>query len=100
MDAFEVAQIQLEKATTKMNLNPNILAQLKEPERVLMVSIPVKMDDGTVKVFTGFRAQYNTARGPAIGRLKWFVADWTRENNIHGKLPKISKKEQKVAVGW
>ena len=70
IDAFEVAQIQLEKATNKMNLDPNILAQLKEPERVLMVSIPVKMDDGTVKVFTGFKSQYNTAQGPAIGRLK------------------------------
>jgi glutamate dehydrogenase len=48
--AFEVAQIQLEKAVKKMNLDPNILAQLKEPEKVLIVSIPVKMDNGTVKV--------------------------------------------------
>jgi glutamate dehydrogenase len=47
---FEVAQIQLEKAVKKMNLDPNILAQLKEPEKVLIVSIPVKMDNGTVKV--------------------------------------------------
>lgn len=71
MDAFEVAQIQLEKAANKMNLDPNILAQLKEPERVLMVSIPVKMDNGAVKVFTGFRAQYNTARGPAKGGVRY-----------------------------
>ena len=71
MDAFEVAQIQLEKAANKMNLDPNILAQLKEPERVLMVSIPVKMDDGTVKVFTGFRSQYSTARGPAKGGVRY-----------------------------
>lgn len=68
---FEVAQIQLEKATNKMNLDPNILAQLKEPERVLIVSIPVKMDNGAVKVFTGFRAQYNTARGPAKGGVRY-----------------------------
>ncbi|MHC2994973.1 MAG: Glu/Leu/Phe/Val dehydrogenase [Candidatus Atribacteria bacterium] len=71
LNVFEVAQVQLEKAAAKMNLNPNILAQLKEPERVLMVSIPVKMDDGTVKVFTGFRAQYNTARGPAKGGVRY-----------------------------
>lgn len=71
IDAFKVSQIQLEKATNKMNLDPNILVQLKEPERVLMVSIPVKMDDGTVKVFTGFRAQYNTARGPAKGGVRY-----------------------------
>jgi len=71
IDAFEVAQIQLEKATNKMNLDPNILAQLKEPERVLIVSIPVKMDNGAVKVFTGFRSQYNTARGPAKGGVRY-----------------------------
>lgn len=71
IDAFKVSQIQLEKATNKMNLDPNILVQLKEPERVLMVSIPVKMDDGTVKVFTGYRAQYNTARGPAKGGVRY-----------------------------
>jgi glutamate dehydrogenase len=71
IDAFEVAQIQLEKATNKMNLDPNILAQLKEPERVLIVSIPVKMDNGAVKVFTGYRAQYNTARGPAKGGVRY-----------------------------
>lgn len=71
IDAFKIAQIQLEKAAHKMNLDSNILAQLREPERVLMVSIPVKMDDGTVKVFTGFRSQYNTARGPAKGGVRY-----------------------------
>jgi len=69
--AFEVAQIQLEKAVKKMNLDPNILAQLKEPEKVLIVSIPVKMDNGTVKVFTGYRAQYNSARGPLKGGVRY-----------------------------
>ncbi|KUK56415.1 MAG: Glutamate dehydrogenase [Atribacteria bacterium 34_128] len=71
IDVFEVAQIQLKKAANKMNLDPNILARLKEPERVLMVSIPVKMDNGAVKVFTGFRSQYNTARGPAKGGVRY-----------------------------
>ncbi len=71
LGAFEVAQLQLEKAATKMNLDPNILAQLKEPERVLMVSVPVKMDNNEVKVFTGFRSQYNTARGPAKGGVRY-----------------------------
>jgi glutamate dehydrogenase/leucine dehydrogenase len=86
MDAFEVAQIQLEKAANKMNLDPNILTQLKEPERVLMVSIPVKMDDGTVKVFTGFRAQYNTARGPAKGGVRYH--------------PNVSLDEVKALSAW
>jgi len=86
IDVFEVAQIQLKKATNKMNLDPNILAQLKEPERVLMVSIPVKMDDGTVKVFTGFRAQYNTARGPAKGGVRYH--------------PDVSLDEVKALSAW
>lgn len=71
IDTFKMVQIQLEKAAHKMKLDPNILAQLKKPERVLMVSIPVKMDNGAVKVFTGFRSQYNTARGPAKGGVRY-----------------------------
>jgi len=86
MDVFEVVQMQLEKAATKMNLDPNILAQLKEPERVLTVSIPVKMDNGTVKVFTGFRSQYNTARGPAKGGVRYH--------------PDVSLNEVKALSAW
>lgn len=71
LGALEVAKIQLEKAANKMNLDPNILAQLKEPERVLLVSVPVKMDNGKVKIFSGFRSQYNTARGPAKGGVRY-----------------------------
>jgi len=71
LGVFEVAQVQIEKAVSKMNLDPNILTQLKEPERVLMVSVPVKMDNGEVKVFTGYRSQYNTARGPAKGGVRY-----------------------------
>lgn len=71
VNAFEIEQMQIEKAAKKINLDPNILVQIKEPERILIVSIPVKMDDGTVKVFTGFRAQYNTARGPAKGGVRY-----------------------------
>lgn len=71
LGVFEVAQVQIEKAASKMNLDPNILAQLKEPERVLMVSVPVKMDNGEVKVFTGYRSQYNTVRGPAKGGVRY-----------------------------
>ena len=86
IDAFKVAQIQLEKATNKMDLDPNILVQLKEPERVLMVSIPVKMDNGVVKVFTGFRSHYNTARGPAKGGVRYH--------------PDVSLDEVKALSAW
>ncbi len=86
INAFEVAQLQLEKAASIMNLDPNILIQLKEPERVLMVSIPVKMDNGAVKVFTGFRVQYNTARGPAKGGVRYH--------------PDVSLDEVKALSAW
>jgi len=86
IDAFKAAQIQLEKAVSKMNLDPNILVQLKKPERVLMVSIPVKMDNGAVKVFTGFRSQYNTARGPAKGGVRYH--------------PDVSLDEVKALSAW
>jgi len=86
IDAFEAAQIQLEKAVSKMNLDSNILVQIKKPERVLMVSIPVKMDNGAVKVFTGFRSQYNTARGPAKGGVRYH--------------PDVSLDEVKALSAW
>ena len=86
IDAFEAAQIQLEKAVSKMSLDPNILVQLKKPERVLVVSIPVKMDNGAVKVFTGFRSQYNTARGPAKGGVRYH--------------PDVSLDEVKALSAW
>jgi len=71
VSAFEIAQIQIEKAAKKMDLDPEILVQIKEPERILTINFPIKMDDGTVKVFTGFRAQYNTSRGPAKGGVRY-----------------------------
>ncbi|WP_373286577.1 Glu/Leu/Phe/Val family dehydrogenase [Thermogymnomonas acidicola] len=54
-----------------MNLDPEALAILSQPQKVLQVSIPVKMDNGKTKVFTGFRVRYNTARGPAKGGIRF-----------------------------
>ena len=69
--ALDVANLQLEKAFEKMDLDDNVKNQLRKTEKVLTVSIPVKMDTGKVEVFTGFRAQYNTARGPAKGGVRY-----------------------------
>jgi len=68
---FENALIQLEKAAKIMNLDKNIYEILKQPDRVLTVSIPVKMDNGEIKVFTGFRSQYNNALGPYKGGIRY-----------------------------
>ncbi len=68
---FEIAQIQLDCAAKKLNLEPGIHAMLREPMRELHVSFPVKMDDGSVKIFKGFRVQYNDARGPNKGGIRF-----------------------------
>jgi len=71
LNPFEIAQAQLDRAAKKLNLDPGIHAILREPMRELHVSLPVKMDDGSVKVFKGFRVQYNDARGPNKGGIRF-----------------------------
>ena len=68
---FKIAQRQLDEATAILGLDPATHAFLREPMRQLIVSIPVRMDDGSVKVFQGYRVQYNDARGPCKGGLRW-----------------------------
>jgi len=68
---FEIAQRQLDEAAELLKLDPGMHAFLREPMRELHVSLPVRMDDGSVKVFKGFRVQYNDARGPAKGGLRF-----------------------------
>ncbi|MGC9137597.1 MAG: Glu/Leu/Phe/Val family dehydrogenase [Thermoplasmata archaeon] len=71
LNPFKIAQEQLDKAAKVMKLDPAVHAILREPMRVLEVTIPVKMDDGSVKVFKGFRVQYNDARGPTKGGIRF-----------------------------
>ncbi len=71
LDPFEIAVKQLERAAQYMEISDEALAFLKQPQRVLIVTIPVLMDDGSVKVFTGFRVQYNWARGPTKGGIRY-----------------------------
>jgi len=68
---FEISQRQLDKSAEKLNLDPSVHALLREPMRTLEIHFPVKMDDGTTKMFTGFRVQYNDARGPTKGGLRF-----------------------------
>ena len=62
---------QLEKVQSIIKIDENIFSQLRSPQKVLEVSIPVKMDDGKVRVFTGYRSQYNNARGPYKGGIRF-----------------------------
>ena len=68
---FEMAQAQLDKAASIINLEPSVHAILRVPMREFHVSIPVKMDDGQTKVFQGFRVQHNNARGPFKGGIRF-----------------------------
>ena len=71
MNIFEMAQIPLNKAIEAMQLDAGAAQIIATPERTLEVSIPVKMDDGTTKVFTGYRSQHSTILGPAKGGVRY-----------------------------
>jgi glutamate dehydrogenase (NAD(P)+) len=71
LNPFEISQRQLDKAARTLDLDPQIHAVLREPMRTLEVNFPVRMDDGSVRSFTGFRVQYNDARGPTKGGLRF-----------------------------
>lgn len=71
LNPFKIAQAQLDEAAKLLGLDAGTHAMLREPMRELHVSIPVKMDNGTVKVFKGFRVQYNDARGPCKGGIRY-----------------------------
>lgn len=71
INPFESAQQQLSNVVKHLTVDPNIIAKLMQPERVLTVSLPVKMDDGSLKVFEGFRSQHNNSRGPYKGGIRF-----------------------------
>jgi len=68
---LNVALHQLNIAAEHLNLDSGIHEVLKHPKRALIVSCPVKMDDGTVKAFLGCRVQHNDARGPFKGGVRY-----------------------------
>jgi len=68
---FENALKQFNKAADVMKLDSNMREVLSHPKRELTVNFPVKMDDGSIKVFTGHRVQHNVARGPAKGGVRY-----------------------------
>jgi len=71
LNLFESGQAQLDEVAGILALEPAIHAILREPMRELHVSIPVRMDNGEVKVFKGFRVQYNDVLGPCKGGIRF-----------------------------
>jgi glutamate dehydrogenase (NAD(P)+) len=71
LNPFKISQKQLDKAAATLGLDEVTHQFLRWPQRELQVRFPVRMDDGTLKVFLGYRVQYNGARGPTKGGLRW-----------------------------
>ena len=68
---FKNVMYGLDKAANLINCDPNVLVRLKQPRRALIFSIPVRMDDGNVKVFDGYRVQYSSSLGPFKGGIRY-----------------------------
>jgi glutamate dehydrogenase (NAD(P)+) len=71
INPWHVAQQQFDAAAEKLNMDPGLRQVLREPRREFTTHFPVKMDDGTVRVFTGYRVQHNVGRGPAKGGIRY-----------------------------
>jgi glutamate dehydrogenase (NAD(P)+) len=75
LNPFKIAQRQFDEAAELLGLDAATRALLREPMREFHVTFPVRMDDGSVRVFKGFRVQYNDARGPTKGGLRFHPAE-------------------------
>ncbi|MFV9507837.1 MAG: Glu/Leu/Phe/Val family dehydrogenase [Oscillochloridaceae bacterium umkhey_bin13] len=71
---FRIAQQQFDTAAELLGLHENIRAVLRVPQRELTVNFPVKFDDGSTQVFTGYRVQHNLGRGPVKGGIRYHPA--------------------------
>ncbi|HEY6931153.1 MAG TPA: Glu/Leu/Phe/Val dehydrogenase dimerization domain-containing protein, partial [Thermoanaerobaculia bacterium] len=67
LNPYEFARLQFERAADHLGLDPGTREVLRTPKRQLIVSVPVKMDNGSIRVFQGYRVQHSIARGPSKG---------------------------------
>jgi glutamate dehydrogenase (NAD(P)+) len=75
INAFQMAQQQFDQVAQLLRLDPQVAEILRWPAREFTFTIPVRMDDGTIRVFTGYRVQHNDARGPAKGGIRFHPAE-------------------------
>ena len=68
---WNMACQQLDLVAKRMNLDPNVHAKMRHCQRALIVSVPIRMDDGSVQVFEGYRVQHNSERGPTKGGVRY-----------------------------
>jgi glutamate dehydrogenase (NAD(P)+) len=86
LNPFRIAQIQFDLAAEYLKLDPGLRQVLRTPKRILEVSVPTKLDNGQLKVFTGYRVQHNIARGPAKGGIRYH--------------PNVTLDEVKALASW
>ena len=70
----EMAVQQFDIAAARLNLDANVAGRLRRPDRAMIISVPTKMDDGRVHVFTGYRVQHNDVLGPFKGGGRYHPA--------------------------
>jgi len=70
-NALDVAVQQLDQVAERINLDPSIHRRLRKPARSYIVSVPIRLDNGEVEVFEGYRVHHNTSRGPAKGGIRY-----------------------------
>lgn len=75
INAFQMAQSQFDKVAGQLTLDPQVAAMLRWPTREFKFQIPVHMDDGSIRVFFGFRVQHSDARGPAKGGIRFHPSE-------------------------
>src|SRR5678810_358028 len=68
---FRLAVAQFDQAAELMGLDSNLRERLKLPQRSMVASIPIRMDDGRVEVFAGYRVQHDSSRGPCKGGIRY-----------------------------
>ena len=86
MNPWLAQEARFDFAAKKLNLDDGIWKVLREPQRELIVHIPVGMDDGRIEVFTGYRVQHSIARGPAKGGIRY--------------APDVSLDEVRALASW
>lgn len=75
MNAFDIAQAQFDDVAAKISLDPGVASVLRWPLREFRFQIPVRMDDGGIRVFFGYRVQHNDARGPNKGGIRFHPSE-------------------------
>jgi glutamate dehydrogenase (NAD(P)+) len=86
LNSFRIAMRQFDTAAEKCGIEPDLREVLRRPRRALSLSLPVKMDDGTIRVFDGYRVQHSSARGPCKGGIRYH--------------PEVTFDEVKALASW